>query len=69
MTSSKTATTRLCPYCAKAQASTDNKIRPFCSDRCKALDLAAWANESYRIAGPSQMPLDSESDEDDENLS
>jgi hypothetical protein len=29
----------------------ENHYRPFCSDRCRVLDLAAWADERYRIAG------------------
>ncbi len=24
-------------------------LRPFCSERCKMIDLGAWATESYRI--------------------
>jgi len=28
-----------------------NRHRPFCSDRCRIVDLAAWADERYRIAG------------------
>jgi endogenous inhibitor of DNA gyrase (YacG/DUF329 family) len=29
--------------------SKDSPYRPFCSERCKLLDLGAWAEESYRI--------------------
>lgn len=29
--------------------STDNKFRPFCSERCKLIDLGAWADGSYAI--------------------
>ena len=29
----------------------ENTFRPFCSARCKGLDLGAWASESYVIAG------------------
>jgi len=25
--------------------------RPFCSERCRLIDLGAWADESHRIAG------------------
>ncbi len=25
-------------------------FRPFCSERCKAVDLGAWATERYRVA-------------------
>lgn len=30
--------------------------RPFCSERCRLLDLGAWASESYRI--PAEDPPD-----------
>ena len=26
-----------------------NPFRPFCSERCKNLDLGAWASESFRV--------------------
>jgi len=29
--------------------SLDNPYRPFCSKGCKAIDLGAWASESYRV--------------------
>ncbi len=29
--------------------SPENKFRPFCSERCKLVDLGQWATESYRI--------------------
>jgi endogenous inhibitor of DNA gyrase (YacG/DUF329 family) len=28
-----------------------NPYRPFCSERCRVIDLAAWATGRYRIAG------------------
>ncbi len=28
-----------------------NKYRPFCSERCKLMDLGLWAAERYRVAG------------------
>ena len=41
-----------CPTCGRKVAFTAaNRWRPFCSQRCKTLDLGAWASESYRIAG------------------
>ena len=41
-----------CPQCGTESAwSTENPWRPFCSERCKQIDLGAWASESYRIAG------------------
>ena len=42
-----------CPQCAKClEYRVDNPSRPFCSPRCKLLDLGAWAEERYAIAGP-----------------
>lgn len=28
-----------------------NRFRPFCSERCRAVDLGTWAGEGYRVAG------------------
>ncbi|WP_148254934.1 DNA gyrase inhibitor YacG [Aidingimonas lacisalsi] len=45
-----------CPQChKKVQWTDDNPHRPFCSKRCKMLDLGAWADESHRIAGEPAM--------------
>ncbi|MCW5627007.1 MAG: DNA gyrase inhibitor YacG [Burkholderiales bacterium] len=39
-----------CPRCGvSAPWSTTNPWRPFCSERCKTIDLGAWASEAYRI--------------------
>ena len=41
-----------CPTCGKKNTwSIENACRPFCSDRCKLIDLGEWANESHKIAG------------------
>lgn len=41
-----------CPTCGKqVEWNTANTFRPFCSERCKLIDLGAWADESHRIAG------------------
>jgi len=32
--------------------SPDNPFRPFCSERCRLIDLGQWAKESYTIAVP-----------------
>lgn len=45
-----------CPQCGKRLYWTsDNPWRPFCSKRCKMIDLGAWADESHRIAGEPAM--------------
>ena len=39
-----------CPQCGGESIwRADNKFRPFCSERCKLIDLGAWASESYRV--------------------
>lgn len=39
-----------CPQCGKTAAwDGTNPYRPFCSERCKMIDLGAWASESYRV--------------------
>lgn len=41
-----------CPQCgAMSEYATDNPSRPFCSERCKLIDLGAWAEERYSIPG------------------
>ena len=40
-----------CPRCGKQVPwIPENAFRPFCSERCKAVDLGAWATEQYRVA-------------------
>lgn len=42
-----------CPRCGVQVAwSAESRFRPFCSQRCKLVDLADWATERYRIAEP-----------------
>ena len=44
------ATVVSCPTCeAKVAWSPENVFRPFCSERCKQIDLGAWAEEKYTI--------------------
>ena len=39
-----------CPQCGKSVAwELANRYRPFCSERCRLIDLGAWATENYRI--------------------
>jgi uncharacterized protein len=41
-----------CPTCSKRVKWTPgNEFRPFCSERCKLIDLGAWAAEVHRIPG------------------
>ena len=46
-----------CPGCGGDSVyAASNPYRPFCSERCKNLDLGAWASESFRVA--SEAPPD-----------
>ena len=43
-----------CPTCRKiVQWKSDNRYRPFCSERCKLIDLGEWASERHGIPGRS----------------
>lgn len=46
-----------CPACrGESVYGPANPFRPFCSRRCQALDLGAWADESFRLpAKPSEL--------------
>jgi uncharacterized protein len=57
----KKQTLVICPACGKETVwSPDNRYRPFCSERCKMIDLGQWANEGYRI--PEETPPDQSDD-------
>jgi len=39
-----------CPQCGRnVEWAPGNRYRPFCSERCKLIDLGAWASEKYRV--------------------
>jgi hypothetical protein len=41
-----------CPTCqAPVEWTAQSPYRPFCSERCKLIDLGAWASEAHAIAG------------------
>jgi uncharacterized protein len=42
-----------CPHCrAPVKPRKENEAFPFCSPRCRAIDLARWFTGSYRVPGP-----------------
>lgn len=44
-----------CPTCQRPAAfSPANRWRPFCSQRCRGVDLGAWASEQFRV--PAEAP-------------
>ncbi|PKO63115.1 MAG: DNA gyrase inhibitor YacG [Betaproteobacteria bacterium HGW-Betaproteobacteria-18] len=39
-----------CPNCGGASVyAASNPYRPFCSERCKQIDLGAWASEQFAV--------------------
>jgi endogenous inhibitor of DNA gyrase (YacG/DUF329 family) len=50
-----------CPICKKP-VTLDDPYMPFCSDRCRLIDLGKWASEEYVISTPLK---DNEPDEED----
>ena len=57
-----------CPICKKSVKSTDVDF-PFCSDRCRLIDLGKWASGGYVISSPvtDAEELIRESDPEDES--
>ena len=52
-----------CPTCGADVEWIDAfPFRPFCSERCRLIDLGAWAEERHKIPG---SPLDEEDAADD----
>jgi uncharacterized protein len=46
-----------CPQCGAPTPWTEaNPYRPFCSERCKLIDLGQWASEAYRVPVDEQEP-------------
>ena len=52
----------MCPICKKVEVSTGDPEFPFCSERCRTIDLGNWALEKYRI--PATATVQPEEDED-----
>ena len=55
----------LCPICKKKVAAW-NEDFPFCSERCREIDLGNWAMEKYVISSPADPRLMEGSSEDEE---
>lgn len=47
-----------CPNCEKKFSYYDGEFRPFCSERCKQIDLGNWAAGEYALK--SLAPLEEE---------
>lgn len=66
----KTTASVRCPACGRpVEWSQRSHYRPFCSQRCKLIDLGAWLDGSHRIPGSEldEDSPDSPGDEDDDS--
>ncbi|CBW25518.1 conserved hypothetical protein [Halobacteriovorax marinus SJ] len=52
-----------CPHCKKKFNYYEGEFRPFCSERCKMIDMGHWLNEGYTV--PVKGNLDAELDFDE----
>ena len=48
-----------CPVCGRPA---DPAARPFCSPRCRSVDLGRWLGGTYAIPGPPETEEDEESE-------
>ena len=58
-----------CPTCKRTLDWSASEYRPFCSERCRLIDLGRWADERYVIAGPpagaAMRPRETDQPDDD----
>jgi endogenous inhibitor of DNA gyrase (YacG/DUF329 family) len=52
-----------CPICGKSVKLGEPDF-PFCSDRCRTVDLGNWSTEKYRISAPANPQIDEEDPEE-----
>ena len=55
-----------CPICDGPMRGERSDLRhlPFCSDRCRRIDLGRWLGEKYRIPGPDSSVPPEDADDD-----
>lgn len=53
-----------CPRCGTETEWQDNTSRPFCSEKCRLVDLGRWANEEYAFDGGEAPQHDRDDDLD-----
>lgn len=52
-----------CPTCSKKIEYSNNKFRPFCTERCKLLDFGEWAEENFRFPAETSSLTESDIDQ------
>ena len=58
-----------CPVCKTEVSWEGNPHRPFCSERCRLIDLGAWTEGRYQIQGEKINPESKEEDDEQEEES
>jgi endogenous inhibitor of DNA gyrase (YacG/DUF329 family) len=59
--------TAKCPYCGgETTIDASNRFRPFCSERCKMIDLSHWISGTYRIPEKENADEDAHVEADDQ---
>ena len=53
---------RKCPICKRPTDSETDEEFPFCSERCRVIDLANWADGKYVISSPAAPATDDDED-------
>jgi len=48
----------ICPICGKPLSLVDAPRGPFCSDRCRQVDLGRWLGERYRVSASVTAPAE-----------
>ena len=55
-----------CPVCRNMTTWEENPNRPFCSERCRLIDLGAWASGEYKISGKKEEEEDEKTEAQNE---
>lgn len=58
-----------CPICRAEVSWEENPHRPFCSERCRLIDLGAWSEGRYRLPAEKVNPESKKENGDDEEES
>jgi endogenous inhibitor of DNA gyrase (YacG/DUF329 family) len=53
-----------CPLCKKVEVKLGDPDFPFCSERCRLIDLGNWASEKYVISTPVKPPEPEEGEDE-----
>jgi endogenous inhibitor of DNA gyrase (YacG/DUF329 family) len=53
-----------CPICKKVEVARAAPEFPFCSERCRTIDLGNWAMEKYVISEPAGPQFETQDDEE-----